>query len=61
MLNPPLNLSSEELKGIAKLLARKRSIKGYESISEDKLLSVLKASENDKTRIEKIRKNVKEL
>ena len=61
MLNPPLNLSSEELKGIAKLLARKRSIKGYESISEDKLLSVLKASENDKTRTEKIRKNVKEL
>ena len=41
MLNPPLKdleLSSEELKQIAKLLARKRGIKDYKSMSEDKLL-----------------------
>ena len=38
MLNPSLkdlNLSSEELKEIAKLLARKRGIKGYKSMPED--------------------------
>ena len=70
MLNPSLkdlNLSSEELKGIAKLLARKRGIKGYKSMTEDKLLSALissktvkkseKPKENfSKARIEKIRK-----
>ena len=41
-----LNLSSEELKEIAKLLAEKRGIKGYESMSDDSLLSALKASES---------------
>ena len=68
MLNPllkDLNLSSEELKEIAKLLARKRGIKVYENTSKDKLLSARKASENeknfDKTRIGKIREKVKEL
>ena len=48
MLNPSLkdlNPSSEELKEIAKLLAKKRGIKGYKSMSEDGLLSALKASE----------------
>ena len=30
-----LNQSSEELKEIAKLLARKRGIKGYESMPKD--------------------------
>ena len=38
MLNPSLkdlNPSSEELKEIAKLLAKKRDIKGYKSTSED--------------------------
>ena len=30
-----LNISSEELKEIAKLLARKRGIKDYESMSKD--------------------------
>ena len=30
-----LNLSSEELNEIAQLLARKKGIKGYESIPED--------------------------
>ena len=38
MLNPSLrdlDLSSKELKEIAKLLARKRGIKGYDSIPED--------------------------
>ena len=52
-----LNLSPEELNKITKLLAKERGIKGYESMPEDKLLSVLKASESEnKTRIEKIRK-----
>ena len=47
MLNPSLkdlHLSSEELKEIAKLLARKRGIKGYKSMPEDKLLSALISS-----------------
>ena len=38
MLNPKLkdlDVSSEELNEIAKLLARKRVIKGYESMPED--------------------------
>ena len=46
MLNPSLkdlNPSSEELKEIAKILAKK-GIKGYESMSEDRLLSDLIAS-----------------
>ena len=30
-----LNLSSEELKKIAKLLARKRGLKGYENMPKD--------------------------
>ena len=48
MLNPSLKdlyLSSEELKEIAKLLARKRGInKGYRSMPEDRLLSGLISS-----------------
>ena len=39
-----LNLSSEELKKIAKLLARNRGIKGYENMPEDRLLSALISS-----------------
>ena len=68
MLNPPLkdlNLPSKELKKLAKLLAKERDIKGYESMSEDNLLSALKASESeknfDKTRIKKIREELKKL
>ena len=47
MLNPSLkdlSLSLEELKEIAKLLAKKRGIKNYESMSQDRLLSVLISS-----------------
>ena len=48
MINPSLkdlNLSSEELKEIFKLLAKRRGIKGYKSISEDyQVLSCLKCS-----------------
>ena len=49
MLNPSLkdlNPSLQELKEIAKLLAKKRGIKGYKSMTEDRLLSALKASES---------------
>ena len=73
MLNPSLkdlDPSSEELKEVAKLLAQKRGIKDYKSMSEDKLLSALilskpvKKSEKSKInfstpRIEKIRKELK--
>ena len=40
-----LDLSLGEVKEIAKLVARKRGIKGYKSMSEDKLLSALISSE----------------
>ena len=48
MLNPSLkdlNPPSEELKELIKLLPKRRGIKGYKSLSEDGLLSALKASE----------------
>ena len=47
-----LNLSLRELK----LIAENRDIKGYESTSEDKLLSTLKERNIDKTRIKEIKK-----
>ena len=57
-----LSLSPEESKEIAEVIAQKRDIKDYESISSDKLLSALKASENkNKTRIEKINEEIKKL
>ena len=58
-----LSLSPEESKEIAELLAQKIGIKDYENISNDlKLLGTLKASENkNKTRIEKIREEIKKL
>ena len=55
-------LSPKELKDIAKLLAQKRGIKDYKDMSNDKLLSALKVSKNEnKTRIDKIRQEIKEL
>ena len=57
-----LILSPEESKDIAELLVQKRGIKDYENMSNDKLLSALKVSENkNKTRIEKIREEIKKL
>ena len=49
-----LNLSLRELK----LISENRDIKGYESMSEDELLSVLKEDERkfDKKLLEEIRK-----
>ena len=49
-----LNLSLRELK----LISENRDIKGYESMSEDELLSVLKEDERkfDKTILEEIGK-----
>ena len=66
-----LDPSSEELKEIAKLLAEKRGIKDYKSISEERLLSALTSSKSvkkskkpkinfAKARIEKIRKEFHE-
>ena len=61
MPNPSLkelNLSLIELKAIAKI----RDIKSYKSMSKDKLLSALKASESEKNfdekRTEKIREDL---
>ena len=69
MLNPSLqdlNLSSEGLTEIARLLARKIGIKGYKSMPENRLLSALISSKPVKSKksktnfseakIEKIRK-----
>ena len=74
MVNPSLkdlDPSSEKLKEITKLLAQKRGIKGYKSMSEERLLSTLisskpvKKSEKpkinfSKASIEKIRKEFNE-
>ena len=59
-----LNQSRKELKAIARI----RGIKCYKSMSEDRLLSALKASESlkeseknfDKLKIEEIRKKINE-
>ena len=57
-----LSLSPEESKEIAQLVAQKRGIKDYKKMSNDKLLVALKASEGkNKTRIEKIREEIKKL
>ena len=57
-----LNLSPEELKDIAKLLAQKRGIEDYEHMSNDELYDALRASENENyVRMEKIREEIKKL
>ena len=68
MPNPSLkdlSLPPDELDKVTTLRAKKRGIKDYESISKDKLLSALKALENEKnpskTRTEKIREEIKKL
>ena len=66
MPNPSLkdlSLSNEEINKVTELLTKERGIKDYESMSKDKLLSALKASEknSDKTRTEKTREEIKKL
>ena len=57
-----LFLSSEESRDLAEFLVQKRGIIDYGNMSNDELLQVLKASENkDKTRIDEIREEIKEL
>ena len=57
-----LFLSSEESRDLAEFLAQKRGIIDYGNMSNDELSRALKASENkNKTRIDKIREEVKEL
>ena len=57
-----LNPSPEEKKDIAILLAQKRGIKDYENMSNDELLSALKASKDkNKTKIDKIKEEIKKL
>ena len=47
MLNPlkDLELSSGELKKLQTYLQKKKSVKGYESMSKDRVLRALKTSE----------------
>ena len=55
-------LSPEESKDIAELLAQKRGIEDYESMSNDELYDALRASENENyIRIGKIREEIKKL
>ena len=68
MPNPSLKdlgVSPEELNKVTKLLAKEIGIKSYEIMSKDKLLSALKASENenniDRTRTKKVREKIKKL
>ena len=44
-----LDLSPEESKEIVELLARKRGIKNYESMSDDRLLDAISSSKPTKT------------
>ena len=56
------SLLPEELNKVTKLLAKERGIKGYKRMSENNLLSVLRESQSkNKTKIEKIKEEVKEL
>ena len=41
-----LELSSKKLKEVSTLLAKKRNIKGYKIMSEDRLLSALQTTKN---------------
>ena len=73
MINPSLqdlNLSSKELKEIAKLLPRKRGIKGYKSMPEEKPVARIKKIRKEfneswhkffKSKINEIRRNLYEI
>ena len=54
-----LYLSKEESKDIIELLAKKRSIKNYNSKSSDKLYNIFKKQSKNKKRIVDIREELK--
>ena len=57
-----LNLSPEEFKDIAKLVAQKRGIEDYENMSNNELYDAFRTSENENyIRIAKIREEIKKL
>ena len=54
-----LYFSKEESKDIAKLIAKKRSIKNYECKSNDKFYNIFKKQSKNKKRIDDIREELK--
>ena len=54
-----LYLSKEESKDIIELLAKKRNIKNYQSISSDRLYNIFKKQSKNKKRIDDIREELK--
>ena len=56
-----LYLSKEELKDIIQLVAKKRNIKNYKSKSSDRLYKIFKKQFKNKTRIDDVRNELKDL
>ena len=56
-----LYLSKDELKDVMQIVAKKRNIKSYKSKSSDKLYEIFKKQSKNKTRIDNIREDLKDL
>ena len=56
-----LYLSKEELKDIIQLVSKKRNIKNYKSKSSDRLYKIFKKQSKNKTRIDDVRNELKDL
>ena len=56
-----LYLSKYELTDVMQLVAKKRNIKSYRSKSSDKLYEIFKKQSKNKTRIDNIREDLKDL